>query len=335
MRFLLGSFVFLLTLGIVLVGAGFWWASSEFQRPGPLTESRLFEVPKGSGLSDIAFELKDAGAINHKYVFIFGTRIMGAQAELKAGEYELTPAISGYEIMDKMRKGDVVDRRVTVREGLTSYEVVEILKTVKELDGDVASIPEEGSLLPQTYDYRLHETRQEIVDRMKADMTKTIDELWPGRDADLPFTTPQEALTLASIVEKETGVPEERKKVAGVFINRLRKGIALQTDPTVIYGITMGKHKNEGLGPLGRRLLTKDLEMDTPYNTYARPGLPPGPIANPGRASIEAVLHPEKHDYIYFVADGTGGHVFAATLDEHNSNVAKWQKIRREQAKKD
>ncbi len=333
MRFLLGSFVFLLTLSIVLAAAGFWWASSEFHKPGPLAETTLFEVEKGSGLSDIAFDLKDAGVINHKYVFMFGTRIMGAQSELKAGEYELPPAISAYDIMDKIRKGDVIDRKVTVREGLTSYEVVEILKTVKELEGDVATVPEEGTLLPQTYDYRLHETRQEIVDRMKADMTKTIDELWPGRDADLPFTTPQEALTLASIVEKETGVPEERKKVAGVFINRLRKGIALQTDPTVIYGITMGKHKNDGLGPLGRRLLTKDLETDTPYNTYTRPGLPPGPIANPGRAAIEAVLHPETHDYIYFVADGSGGHAFAATLEEHNANVAKWQKIRREQAK--
>ncbi len=333
MRFLLGSFVFILTLSVVLGALGFWWASNEFHNPGPLTETALFEVKKGSGLSDIAYNLKDEGAIRHKYVFIFGTRLMGAQAELKAGEYELPAGISAHDIMDKLRKGDVVDRRVTIREGLTSYEVVEVLKTVKELEGDVAAVPEEGTLLPQTYDYRLHETRQDIVERMKTGMTSTIDELWPGRDPNLPITTPQEALTLASIVEKETGVPEERKKVAGVFINRLSKGIALQTDPTVIYGITMGKHKNEGLGPLGRRLLTKDLETDTPYNTYMHPGLPPGPIANPGRASIEAVLHPETHDYIYFVADGTGGHQFAATLEEHNANVAKLQKIRREQAK--
>ena len=334
MRFLLSSFIFLFTLAIVGAGLGFWWASTEFEKPGPLTETMLFEVPKGSGLSTISNELAAEGAINNSYIFMFGTRLMGAQSELKAGEYEFEPAISAYSIMDKMRKGDVVDRRVTIREGLTSYEVTEVLKTVKQLEGDITAVPEEGTLLPQTYDYRLHETRDEIIARMKTDMTKTIDELWPSRALNSPITTPQEAVTLASIVEKETGVPEERKRVAGVFINRLKQGIALQTDPTVIYGITMGKHKNEGQGPLGRRLLIKDLEKDTPYNTYTRPGLPPGPIANPGRAAIEAVLHPEEHEYIYFVADGTGGHVFAKTLEEHNANVSKWQKIRRDNAKK-
>jgi UPF0755 protein len=187
--------------------------------------------------------------------------------------------------------------------------------------------------LPETYDYRLKENKQDVIGRMQESMTKTIDELWPGRTANLPFATKEEALTLASIVEKETGLEAERKRVAGVFVNRLRRGIALQTDPTVIYAITKGRPQNEGKGPLGRRLLKKDLAFDSPYNTYLHAGLPPGPIANPGRASIEAVLHPEEHDFIYFVADGKGGHIFSSTLHEHGKNVTQWRIIRREQEK--
>lgn len=332
-KFFIGFIVHGLTLAVVLAAAGFWFVSEEFRKAGPLTESAYIEIGRGSGLSGIAEELKESGAIENTYVFVAGTRILGAQSQLKAGEYELTPGMSPRDIMEKIRKGDVYDRRFTVREGLTSYEVVQILKGINELEGDIAAIPEEGSLLPQTYDYRRHETRAEIIARMQKDMARTIDELWAQRAADLPFSTPQEAVTLASIVEKETGVESERKRVAGVFINRLRRGIALQSDPTVIYALTSGQPENEGLGPLGRRLLRKDLEMDSPYNTYKHPGLPPGPIANPGRASIEAVLNPEAHDFIYFVADGSGGHVFAATLAEHNSNVANWQKIRREKEK--
>jgi UPF0755 protein len=237
--------------------------------------------------------------------------------------------MSPRDIMEKIKAGDVVARRVTFREGLTSYEMVNILKGVPELVGEITAIPPEGTLLPQTYDYRMGEARSAIIDRMRGDMQKTIDELWPTRQADLPLASPQEALILASIIEKETGVADERKRVAGVFINRLRRGMPLQTDPTVIYGITMGRHENAGQGPLGRRLLRKDIEADTPYNTYTRPGLTPTPIANPGRASIEAALNPEAHDFIYFVADGTGGHVFAKTLAEHNANVAKWREIRK------
>jgi UPF0755 protein len=332
-KILLGFFVYSLTLLIAGTALAFWWAAAEFTKAGPLQESLLFEVKKGSSLYVVAHSLKEEGAVESPYIFMFGTRIIGAQSDLKAGEYELTAGLSPREILEKIRAGDVVNRRITVREGLTSYQVVEIVRGVKELDGEITDIPAEGTLLPQTYDYRLHETRQDVINRMKVDMAKTMAELWPNRSANLPFMTEEEALTLASIVEKETGVEAERKKVAGVFINRLRRSIALQSDPTVIYGITKGQPKNEGLGPLGRRLLKKDLEEDTPYNTYRRPGLPPTPIANPGRASIEAVLHPEEHDFVYFVADGTGGHVFAATLTEHNRNVAEWQKIRRAKQK--
>ena len=233
--------------------------------------------------------------------------------------------------MTKIHDGDVVERRFTIPEGLTSFEIDTIISKIKDIEKTRTDIPAEGALLPGTYNYKLTETNADVLTRMELAMTQTIDELWETRAGNLPFKTKQEALTLASIVEKETGVAEERKRVAGVFINRLRQNIALQTDPTVIYALTKGQPKNEGKGPLGRRLLSKDLEIDSPYNTYKYPGLPPGPIANPGRASIEAVLQPEEHNFIYFVADGSGGHIFAATLDEHNKNVAEWRKIRKSQ----
>ena len=333
-QWILGGLVFTLTLGVIFTATAFWWAASAYQRPGPLREAKLIEIPSGSRLRQIAGTLADAGAVNNPWIFVFGTTLLGAQDEMKAGEYEIPPAASPSAIMNMIREGRIYGRRLTIREGLTSFEIVNMVNALSDMEGNVADIPPEGTLLPETYDYRLKEDKQELVSRMKESMTKTIDELWPGRAADLPFTTKEEALTLASIVEKETGVEAERKRVAGVFINRLRKGIALQTDPTVIYAITKGRPQNEGKGPLGRRLLKKDLEFDSPYNTYLHPGLPPGPIANPGRASIEAVLHPEAHDFIYFVADGTGGHIFSATLNEHDKNVSKWRIIRREQEKK-
>lgn len=329
-KIFLGGIVYSLTILVVGIAVAFWWAVGEFEKPGPLKEPLLFEIERGSSLLTIAEDLQDNGAIENPYIFAFGARIAGAQGKLKAGEYELAPAMSARAVMEKIRKGEVVARRVTIREGLTSYEVVHILKNIEELDGEISSIPAEGTLLPQTYDYRLHEKREDIAKRMQKDMTKTIEELWAKRKEGLPFTTAQEAVTLASIVEKETGVESERARIAGVFINRLKRGIALQSDPTVIYGLTKGRPQDEGMGPLGRRLLKKDLETDSPYNTYLHAGLPPGPIANPGRASIEAVLQPEDHDFLYFVADGSGGHVFAATLEEHNKNAAKWQKLRRE-----
>lgn len=332
-KFALGFLVHSLTLFVVVMSFAFWWASDQFTGRGPLTETTVVTIEKGSSLQGIANTLRDEGAINNPYIFVFGARVSDAQSKLKAGEYEIAAGASPREIMMKLYNGDVVPRRVTLREGLTSYEIVEALKSVEDLSGDVTAVPAEGSLLPQTYDYKKGESRNDVIARMSADMKKAIDELWQQRSADLPFSTPEQAIILASIIEKETGVPDERRKVAGVFINRLRQGIALQTDPTVIYGITKGKHKNDGQGPLGRRLLTKDLEADTPYNTYIHAGLPPGPIANPGRASIAAALNPETHNFIYFVADGTGGHMFAATLEEHNANVEKWRKIRAAQEK--
>ena len=344
-KYVLGFLVYLITTCVVLGAIGFWWAAKQYKSEGPLTEEKLVTIERGSGLNQIAYQLEEAGAVNNRYIFILGARVTGAAQDLKAGEYELEPGISPSAIIAKLRSHDVFGRRITIREGLTSYEVIRLLNEVDVLSGEVDIIPPEGSLLPNTYDYRLEEPRDAIVQRLNSEMVSIIISLCSIKALDKStwetiliqpcangyLKTVREVLTLASIIEKETSVSEERRKVAGVFINRLKRGIPLQTDPTVIYAITKGKHKNDGKGPLGRRLLRKDLDYDSPYNTYKYPGLPPGPIANPGKASIEAALDPEEHDYIFFVADGTGGHAFAKTLTEHNRNVAQWRKIRRSQ----
>ena len=332
LKIIAGLLVYVFTT-IIFVGAvGFWWAADNFQKPGPLSETKVVLIERGQGVSAIASTLYKSGALSNPYVFVMGTRVMNTQSTLKAGEYEITAHMSPREIMQKMERGEVFARRVTVPEGRTSFEIVQILKEREDLSGEIASTPAEGSLSPGTYDYQQGEPRERMIGRMQQSMTDTLNTLWETRTADLPLQTKEEALVLASIIEKETGKPEERKRIAGVFINRLRQGIPLQTDPTVIYAINKGEHKNDGQGPLGRRLLSKDLEIDSPYNTYKNAGLPPTPIANPGKESIEAALQPEQNDFIYFVADGTGGHVFAKTLAEHNKNAAEWRKIRKENA---
>lgn len=347
LAFLSTLFIF---AGLGAAGAGY--AYYMYMQPGPLQESRFVVIERGMGVSSIADKLAEESVISNDILFKVAARLQGGS--LKAGEYEFPARISMTETMRMMEEGEVFDRKVTVREGLTSYEIIVLLNENEDLVARHAKqLPPEGIFLPETYHYQKGEEVVEIMDRMALAMAKIVGDLCAAQPLDsdvnhlyesaymdtpcttLPQTSPLktigDVLTMASIVEKETGKPEERERVAGVFINRLKKGIALQTDPTVIYAITKGVHKNEGKGPLGRRLLKKDLEIDDPYNTYKYPGLPPGPIANPGRASIEAVFNPEQHDYIYFVADGTGGHVFAKTLAEHNSNVAKWRKIRRNQ----
>lgn len=327
-------FLTVFLLGFVAIFAAGAWFFVSFKKaydPGPLPETKIVLIERGNGVAAIAGLLEGEGVIDSALIFKIFSRIEKDQRPLKAGEYEFTQNISMADAMKMMRDGKVYDRKVTLPEGVTSWQIVETLKALEDMSGEVAEIPAEGSLLPETYHYIKNDDRAALLGKMKAAMDKTVAELWPTRVEGLPVKTEAEALVLASIVEKETGVAAERKKVAGVFINRLNKGMPLQSDPTVIYGITKGEVQNEGQGPLGRRLLTKDLEVDTPYNTYMNPGLPPMPIANPGRASIEAVLNPEVHDYIYFVADGTGGHVFARTLAEHNSNVARWRKIRKSQ----
>ena len=229
------------------------------------------------------------------------------------------------EALAKAREKGDLRLRVTLAEGVTSWQVVEGLKAIAELEGEIAAVPPEGSLAPDSYAIEKGTTRQSILDEMAARQAGILAEAWEGRDADLPYQTPEEALVMASIIEKETGVPGERGQVASVFVNRLRQGMKLQTDPTVIYGVTNGQ------GVLERGLRQSELKRETPYNTYVIDGLPPTPIANPGRASIEAAMHPEATQYLFFVADGSGGHAFAETLAEHNRNVAKWRAIEKQQ----
>lgn len=310
------------------------WGLHEFRQPGPSDGVRYVVIEKGTGLNAIAGQLDRDGVITNPLIFKVVARLQRVHTKLHAGEYEIKAGASMAQILDQMARGDVYGRKLTFREGLTSWQIVQMLNKVENLSGEtLTSIPPEGSLLPETYHYMKTDTRQSLVAQMEAAMAKARNELWPGRDQGLPFNTIEEALTLASIVEKETGVAAERGKVAGVFINRLRRGMPLQSDPTAIYALTDGEVREEGMGPLGRRLLRKDLEIDSPYNTYKYPGLPPGPICNPGRESLAAVLHPEPHDYIYFVADGTGGHAFARTLAEHEANVAQWRRIRAQGAR--
>jgi UPF0755 protein len=317
----------LLLVAVLVAGAAAaaaWWGYKQFTAPGPSTADVTLVVPRGSSVSAIAGLLADAGVIEDRLVFRLGVRLLADKKHLKAGEYLFAAGISPQGAMQQMIEGRQIQHRLTIAEGLTNREVLELVAAAPDLGGDtpdLASLGPEGALLPETYFFVRGDSRADLVARMKGSMEQVLAELWPGRADGLPFKTPQEALILASIVEKETGLPEERPHVAAVFLNRLARGMALQSDPTVIYALTEGRSK------LDRALTTKDLALDSPFNTYAVAGLPPAPIANPGRAAIEAVLHPAASDDLYFVADGSGGHVFARTLAEHNKNVAAWRKI--------
>lgn len=329
-KFLL-TFLSLSVLGFACICALITYTLHTADTQGPLAEAEIILIERGKGVSAIGDFLEQEGVISSALVFKIVSRIDPDQRPMKAGEYEFTPQMTMRAAIAKMRAGETYDRKVTFPEGVTSWQVVEILKARDDLAGELTEVPPEGTLLPDTYHYIKNEDRAAIIGRMKEAMDKALNEAWDSRIEDLPVATKQEALVLASIIEKETGIAAEREKIAGVFVNRLRAGMALQTDPTVIYAMTRGKIQNEGQGPIGRRLLTKDLQYDSPYNTYLYAGLPPGPIANPGRASIKAALNPEVHDYVYFVADGSGGHAFGKTLGEHNANVVKWRAIRKSQ----
>lgn len=315
----------LLVLALGAVGAGAYVVADQaYRAPGPLTETQIVHIPKGAGVSAIAERLQAAGAVSSVDEVKIAARLRGDGDALKAGEYEFEAGASLKEILDALSEGKSISHRITVAEGLTVLEVMALVEAAPVLVGDMPERPPEGTLAPETYFVQRGETREAVMARMRAAQQKILDEAWETRAEDAPVKTKEEALILASIIEKETGVPEERGMVASVFANRLRKGMRLQTDPTVIYGIT------GGTGALGRRLLRKDLENPTPYNTYTNAGLPPTPIANPGPDAIKAALDPEETDYVYFVADGSGGHAFAKTLKEHERNVAAWRKYRKE-----
>jgi UPF0755 protein len=293
-----------------------------YQRPGPLTSSQSLIIPKGASVRQMARLLESAGVVESGWCFEAAARWRNDAGRLQAGEYAFEPGISLRATLDLLASGKTVIRRLTVPEGWTSWQIIELLKNEAALAGEVLQLPPDGSLLPETYHFSHGEQRQRLVGRMQQDRDQALVGLWQTRAADLPLGSMQEAIILASIVEKETGVANERARVAGVFVNRLRLGMRLQSDPTVIYALS------EGRGLLGRPLTRADWNVPSPYNTYVIDGMPPNPIANPGLDAIKAVLNPERHDYLYFVADGTGGHAFARTLEEHNRHVARWRAVR-------
>lgn len=278
-------------------------------------------IPPGASIARAGEILEQAGATSASG-FVNHARFFGGDAPIKPGEYEVKKGMGAGDILELLQSGKTVQRFVTVPEGMPSIMVWERLMAEKRLKGEVA-VPAEGSVLPDTYAYTTGETRAAVLKRMQAAMDKTFAELWAKRSPRTAAKDRNQAITLASIVEKETGVPAERRTVAGVYTNRLAVGMRLQADPTIIYPITRGK-------PLGRRILRSEILAVNDYNTYAMIGLPKGPIANPGKASIAAVLNPEPNDYLFFVAKGDGGHIFARTLAEHNANVQKWYEIRRD-----
>lgn len=322
-RFLAACFA--LILPVVLAGiAGVVWFNAWFTAPGPLTAEKTLILSRGTSVAGIAETLAAEGVVSDPRLFQVATRVHGRGRTLKAGEYQFEAGASPRDVMARLIEGRTLVRRLTVPEGLTVAMVVALVNDSPNLKGQIDELPDEGTLLPETYHYDRDTDRAALIDRMRADMTATVDELWPERDESVPLASPEEAVILASIVEKETGLAAERPHIAGVFINRLRRGMRLQSDPTVIYAVT------GGATILDRPLSRADLDLDHPYNTYVIKGLPPGPIANPGRDAIAAVLNPLPTQDLYFVADGTGGHVFAKTLEEHNRNVAKWRRIERE-----
>lgn len=305
----------------VLAGGAFLYGKWRFEAPGPAASPTVVWLAPGLGLNAISERLADAHVLDEPLVFRAAVRLNRSAGKLKAGEYEIPAHASMAEIVRILRDGKSIVHRITVPEGLTSWQVMEIVKADPVLTGDTPLIPDEGSLLPETYHFTRGTTRAQIVQRMQKSASALLNELWPHRAEDLPYKTQKEAIILASIVEKETGLASERPRVAAVFVNRLRKSMRLQSDPTIIYGVTDGK------GSLGRPIRRSELDRVTPYNTYQVDGLPPTPISNPGRASIEAVLNPPETKDLYFVADGTGGHAFSTSLDEHQRNVNHWRRV--------
>lgn len=307
---------------VLAAGGVLAWGYASFVRPGPLAAPATAVIPRGAGLEAISELLAKKGVIARPLVFRAGAWFDGAERSLRAGEYAFAPGTSARAVVALIRSGKTVVRRLTVPEGLTVAQVLRQLEATEGLEGKPAHVPEEGTLLPETYNFGYGDSRAAMVQRMSEAMEKLLDQRWERRHAGLPLKTPREALILASIVEKETALVDERPRIAAVFVNRLRKAMRLQSDPTVVYALTQGQ------GPLGRALTRADLQADSPFNTYLRPGLPPAPIANPGRESLEAVLFPPETDELYFVADGSGGHVFSGSLEEHNRNVQRWRRIR-------
>jgi UPF0755 protein len=303
-----------LLLGIV--AAAGYWLYRDLTEPGSLTEARTVVIPPHIGLGEIASLLSEQGVIRHPRSFELGATLSGRGSALMAGEYEFPAGATPLDAMDIIGSGKTVKHRLTIREGLTSAEILALVQVAPALDGDAGAIPPEGELMPETYLYEYGDRRKDLVHRMERAMARGLAQVWAERQTDLPFASSQDLLTLASLVEKETSREGERARIAAVFVNRLRLGMPLQSDPTVIYALS-----DRGTSRFDRRLTRTDLMVSSPYNTYVTRGLPPGPIGNPGMSALRAAARPANTDELYFVADGTGGHVFAKTLAEHNQNI--------------
>ncbi|HML14366.1 MAG TPA: endolytic transglycosylase MltG [Xanthobacteraceae bacterium] len=323
-----GSALFtLILLAAIGAGAALTFGKQRFEAAGPLVEDKIVNIPRGAGVRDIADLLQREGVIDQPWVFIGGVWVRKARDELKYGEYLFPKQASLRDVIDVISDGKVIQHQITVAEGLTSEQIVARLMENDVLTGNIREIPKEGSLLPETYNFTRGTSREQIIQRMQHEQRRVVQEVWERRSSDLPIENPDQLVVLASIVEKETSKPEERTRVAAVFVNRLKQRMKLQSDPTIIYGIVGGK------GSLGRPITRSDMELKTRYNTYMIDGLPPGPIANPGRASLEAAASPARTKELYFVADGTGGHTFSESLDQHQKGVARLRQIEQQQQK--
>jgi UPF0755 protein len=325
-RFLIVLLVFL-TIAVAAMAGVSDWAMTWFASEGPLQQEKIVVIPKGANVDRIAGKLQSEGVIDNANFFKIAVRLKKVGGNLKAGEFLFPAKVSAEGAITILSRGKAISRKVTIPEGRTVWDVIEILNAVEGLSGEIESLPAEGSLLAETYHFQMSDSRQSVIERMSAAMVVKVDELWASRVPDLPYKNKQEAIIMASIIEKETGVNSERDVVASVYINRLRVGMRLQADPTVIYGMTGGQ------GKLNRPLLRKDLKKQNPYNTYMNKGLPPGPIGNPGVEALKAALNPAETEFIFFVANGTGGHTFTKTLKEHNRAVQKWRKFKKSQKK--
>ncbi len=319
----------LLSFLLIIALAGLFgvvWAEHRLQEPGPLAADKVIYIAPGTELADIIGTLEQENVIDSPLIFNLALLVEGNRSRVRAGEYLFAHNVSMREVIDTLVRGKQILHPITIPEGLTSEQVVDRLRANDLLLGDIREIPQEGSLLPETYEFPRGMARADLIRRMQEDDKKLVAQIWARRASDLPLRSPYELVTLASIVEKETGKADERPHVAAVFLNRLQKRMRLQSDPTIVYGLVGGK------GTLGHPIQRDELEKPSPYNTYQIDGLPPGPITNPGRASLEAVANPARTQDLYFVADGTGGHVFAETLEQHQHNVARWRQIEKDKA---